>query len=200
VLNYIVRSTPIHEFLTLCEAAPLERTVLDCGAGGKYPPLTLFQDRGYATYGIEISPTQLRKADSFGRHNAVELSLCQADMRQIPFKDGAFSFVFAYESFFFLTRRHIGLAMREIERVLKPQGLCLITFRSVDDTERRSFPPGHPVRTMLGSKALTYFEDDEPAKYFRRFTILRKQKRIRKTRVKGQIGQRAYIDYIARKR
>jgi len=199
VVDYIIRSTPIYEFFKLCELTPLERNVLDCGAGGKYPPLTLFHERGYETHGIEISKTQLMKTQTFCRKNNIKLNMFRADMRKIPFGDESFSFVIAYESIFFLTEGDTAIAMSEIERVLKPRGLCFITFRSVDDTERRTFPKSHPVRTMLGSKTLTYHEDNEPEVYFTRLKILRKKKRIRKTLVKGKKGKRAYLDYIAQK-
>jgi SAM-dependent methyltransferase len=199
VLDYIIRSTPIYEFFKLCELTALERSVLDCGAGGKYPPLTLFHDRGYETCGIEISKTQLMRAQTFCRKNNIKLNIFRADMRKIPFDDESFSFVFAYESIFFLTEDDIAVAMSEIKRVLKPKGLCFITFRSVDDTQRRTFPKSHPVRTMLGSKTLTYHEDNEPEMYFSRLKILRKKKRIRKTLVKGKKGKRAYLDYIVQK-
>jgi len=199
VVNYIIRSTPIYEFFKLCELTPLERRVLDCGAGGKYPPLTLFHDRGYETYGIEIRKTQLERAQIFCESNNIDLNIFRADMRKIPFGDESFSFVFAYESIFFLTERNIAIAISEIKRVLKPKGLCFITFRSVDDTERRTFSETHPVRIMLGSKRVTYHEDNELEMYFSRFKILRKKKRIRKTLVKGKEGKRAYLDYIAQK-
>lgn len=199
VIDYIIRSTPIYELFKLCESNPLEKKVLDCGAGGKYPPLTLFLDQGYETYGLEISKEQLEKARSFCRKNNIELNIFRADMRKIPFANESISFVFAYESIFFLTQEDITIAISEIERVLKPHGLCFVTFRSVDDGERRTFPESSLARTLLGSKGLTYHEDREPDMYFSRFQILQRKKRIRKTLVKGVKGKRAYIDYIAQK-
>lgn len=199
IVDYIIRSTPIYEFFKLCELTGLKRRVLDCGAGGKYPPLALFHDRGYETHGIEISKTQLMRAQAFCKKNDIELNIIRADMRKIPFDNESFSFVFAYESIFFLTEGDMAIAMSEIERVLKPKGLCFITFRSADDTERRTFPKSHPARTMLGNRRLIYHEDNEPEMYFSRFKILRKKKRIRKTLVKGKKGKRAYLDYIAQK-
>lgn len=199
VVNYVIRSTPIYRFFKLCDSTPLERKVLDCGAGGKYPPLTLFLEQGYETYGIEISKRELEIARNFCRENNIELNILRGDMRKIPFGDESFSFVFAYESIFFLTKEDIAVAMSEIKRVLKPNGLCFVTFRSVDDSERRTFPESHPARIMLGSNGLTYHEDDEPEMYFSRLKILQKNKRIRKTIVKGEKGKRAYIDYIAQK-
>jgi SAM-dependent methyltransferase len=198
VVNYIIQSTPIYEFFELCDSTPLEKRVLDCGAGGKYPPLTLFFDRGYETYGIEIGKKQLERAQSFCRKNRIELNIFRADMRRIPFGDGSFSFAFAYESIFFLTEKDIATAMSEIERVLIPNGLCFVTFKSVDDSKRVAYSKSD-TRALLGSKGFTYHEDGEPDIYFKRFEILQRKKRIRKTLVKGEKGKRAYIDYIAQK-
>ena len=198
VVDYIIRSTPIYEFFKLCESTPLEKRVLDCGAGGKYPPLTLFLDRGYEIYGIEIGRKQLERAQSFCKKNEIELNIFQADMRRIPFGDESFGFVFAYESIFFLTRDDIAVAMSEIERVLKPNGLCFVTFKSVEESKRVTYSKSN-TRALLGSKGFTYHEDREPDAYFSGFRILQRKKRIRRTRVKGEEGKRAYIDYIARK-
>jgi len=198
-VEYIIRSTPIYEFVTLCELTPLEKMVLDCGAGGKYPPLALFHDRGFETYGIEISKTQLERAHAFCKENGISLNIFNSDMRKIPFNDESFSFVYAYDSIFFLKEAGIAVAMSEIERVLKPKGLCFVTFRSVDDTMEEEFPESDPVGIMLGNKKLTCHEDDEPDIYFQRFKMLRRKKRIMKTLVKGEKGKRAYLDYIAEK-
>jgi SAM-dependent methyltransferase len=198
-LKYLSRLTPIDDFLDLCNASVLEKNVLDCGAGGKCPPLTLFRDQGYETYGIELSKRQLARAQHFCKENDIELNIVRGDMRQIPFDTRSISFVFAYESIFFLTNEDIATSMSEIERVLKPNGLCCVTFRSVDDSERRKFPEASLARTLLGSSGLTYHADGEPDMYFSRFKILQKKKRIRRTLVKGVKGKRAYIDYIARR-
>lgn len=199
VISYIIRSTPIYEFFKLCDSTSLERRVLDCGAGGKYPPLTLFFDRGYETYGIEIGKTQLERTQNFCRKNSIELNILRGDMRKIPFGNESFSFAFAYESIFFLTKDDIAIAMSEIERVLKPNGLCFVTFKSVEDSKRVTYSESSQARILLGSKGFTYHEDGEPDTYFSRLEILQKKKRIRKTLVKGEKGKRAYIDYIAQK-
>jgi len=56
-LKYLSRLTPIVDFLELCNASVLEKNVLDCGAGGKCPPLTLFRDQGYETRSISARKT-----------------------------------------------------------------------------------------------------------------------------------------------
>jgi len=200
VVGYIVRSTPIYEFFKLCDTTPLERRVLDCGAGGKYPPLTLFYDRGYETYGIEISEAQLERTRHFCTTNNIELNILRGDMRKIPFCNESFSFVFAYESIFFLAKDDIAIAISEIERVLKPSGLCFVTFKSVDDSKRVTYAESSQARILLSSRGFTYHEDGEPDTYFSRFKNLQKKKRIKKTLVKGEKGKRAYIDYTVQKK
>jgi len=199
VVDYNIRSTPIYEFFKLCDSTPLERKVLDCGAGGKNPPLTLFLDRGYETYGIEIGEAQLERAQSFCKKNKIELNILRGDMRKIPFCNESFSFVFAYESIFFLAKADIVIAMSEIERVLKPRGLCFVTFKLVEDSKRVIYPESSKARILLGSRGFTYHEDGEPDMYFSRFRILQRKKRIRNTLVKGEKGKRAYVDYMAQK-
>lgn len=43
----------------------MHRTVLDCGAGGDCPPLSLFSEYGYLTHGIEFNTNQLEEANKY---------------------------------------------------------------------------------------------------------------------------------------
>ena len=54
-----VRDLPILFFKNECNKINLEKTVLDCGAGGRRPPLALFYNDGYKTAGIEILDSQI---------------------------------------------------------------------------------------------------------------------------------------------
>jgi hypothetical protein len=45
----ITWATPLYEFLRQCNASPLAKKILDCGAGGARPPLSLFHHHGYET-------------------------------------------------------------------------------------------------------------------------------------------------------
>ncbi|MHA1435593.1 MAG: hypothetical protein ACTSO7_17270 [Candidatus Heimdallarchaeota archaeon] len=48
-----VRDFPVLFFKNECNKIEMEKTVLDCGAGGRRPPLALFYKDGYKTAGIE---------------------------------------------------------------------------------------------------------------------------------------------------
>ena len=54
--------TPLYTFLKYCENSKLKKEILDCGAGGKNPPLYIFHLFGYKTHGVDISEEQVRKA------------------------------------------------------------------------------------------------------------------------------------------
>ena len=99
-----------------------------------------------------------------------------------------------------MTKPDIAQAMGEIERVLKPEGLCYVNFQSVDDPDDRLFCETAPPRRLLKSERFAKHEDDEADAYFRHFDILRKAKLlIDKAHGGGRLKQ-AYIEFIARKR
>jgi SAM-dependent methyltransferase len=193
-------ATPLYEYLRRCNASPLEKTILDCGAGGEQPPLSLFFQYGYRTWGIEIAEEALRKAQTFCREQGMPLNILRGDMRRIPFANGAFGFVYAFNAIFFMTKPDIERAMAEMERVLKPGGLCYVNFVSVDDPDDRPFCPTAPARHLLRSERFAKHEDAEADRYFARFQILRKEKRlVDKVHGSGRLKQ-AYVEYIVEKR
>ena len=120
-------------------------------------------------------------------------------MREIPFPSESFSFVYYYNAISFMTKPDIAIAMSEIERVLRPAGLCYVNFDSVDDPDRREYTDSFFVREVLRSRRFSHFEDDEADVYFGGFTILRKEKRLIEELYEGKRIKQAYIDYIARK-
>lgn len=196
----IVWATPLYEFLRRCNAAPLLKRVLDCGAGGSDPPLQLFHQYGYRTCGIDIQEEAVNHAARFCRDNGVPLRIFLGDMRSIPFASESFGAVCSFNAIWFMTKPDIACAVREMERVLKPGGLCYVNFVSVDDPNRRPFADDAYARRLLASEHFAYHEDDEAESYFHDLVILRKEKRwVDKVHGSGRLLQ-VYLDYIAQKR
>jgi ubiquinone/menaquinone biosynthesis C-methylase UbiE len=201
------RAVELYTFLEYCNDSPLEKEVLECGAGisrSLEPLLLRFHEQGYVTHGIEISGERLAVVQEFCERHQVNLDLRQGDMRQIPFEDESMSFCFSYNAIFHMSRQDIAAAMREIERVLKPGGVCFVNFLSVDSD---SFGVGKEIRkgefltVEFGQEALhTHYEDGEADVHFGAFEMLRKEKRIRELWIDGERYRRAYIDYIAKKK
>jgi SAM-dependent methyltransferase len=197
----VIWATPLYEFLRRCNASPLTKDVLDCGAGGSQPPLSLFYHYGYKTYGIEIAEEALTDAHRFCTENNMLLNIFRGDMRRIPFPSSSFSFIYSYNAIDFMTKPDIAVSMREITRALKPDGLCYVNFLSVDDAELwEPFCETSSARDLLKSERFAHFEDNEADVYFEDFDVLRKEKRLTDKLWSGRILKRAEIEYIARKK
>jgi SAM-dependent methyltransferase len=196
----IIWATALYEFLRQCNASSLDRRVLDCGAGGSEPPLSLFYQYGYETYGVEIATHALDQASQFCRDEGMPLQIFRGDMRRIPFASESFSFVYSFNAIFFMTKPDVARAMREIERVLRPEGLAYVNFVSVEDPDKGPFCETAPARLLLKSERFAQHEDNEADAYFEAFEIQRKEKRIvDKVHGSGRSLQ-VYLEYIARKR
>jgi ubiquinone/menaquinone biosynthesis C-methylase UbiE len=191
-------ATPLYEFLRQCNASPLAKKILDCGAGGAHPPLSLFYHHGYKTYGIEIAEGPLALAQGFCAEKNMSLNIVRGDMRRIPFPSEEFSFVYSYNAIDFMTKSDIAVSMDEIERVLRPDGLCYLNFLSVDDRESwHPFCETSPAMELLKSERFAHYEDNEADGYFNAFDILRKVKRRVDKVYEGKRLQQADIEYIA---
>jgi len=74
-MDEVIWATSLYAFLRHCNYSSLSRVVLDCGAGGSQPPLSLFYQVGYTTYGIEIAAEPLEQAQRFGAQNDMALNI-----------------------------------------------------------------------------------------------------------------------------
>jgi len=194
-MRKVIWATPLYKFLSYCNDSSLDKTVLDCGAGGDDPPLQLFYEYGYKTFGVEVSEDPFMQAKEFCKEHGVELNILKGDMRSLPFKSRSFSFVYSFNAIFFMTKKDIAISMKEIERVLKPSGLCFVNFISIDEPDKGPF-----CKPFLGNPTFYRHEDDEPDQYFNHFEVIHKEKRIVEKRVHGKRLVQAYIDYIAEKK
>ena len=173
--------------------------VLDCGAGGDTPPLEIFYDFGYRTFGVELAPNPLEEVKGFCEKSGKRLNVIHGDMRRIPFGDASFSFVYSYNAIFFMKKADIELALKEMEPVLRTDGLCYVNLLSVDDPERIEGEPSKKCLEMFGSELFSFHEDDEADPCFDGFEILHKEKRLVERRFEGKMLKQAYLEYIARK-
>ena len=113
-------ATPVYAFLSMLEErrardeAPPGKKVLDCGAGGPLPPLTLFHQHGYETCGIDISDTQLAQAREFCEQHQINLDMRKGDMRALPFDDGAFDYVYEHYAMCHLNKADTAKAVNEM--------------------------------------------------------------------------------------
>jgi len=193
----------LYNFLRYAVSNPLEKKILDCGAGGPEPKLALFSENGFETYGIDISDDQINESIKFCEKQGIDLNIIKGDMRKIPFDSEFFGFVFSYNSIFHLSKKDTGGAIDEIFRILKKGGLCYLNFLSIDDRwfgEGEEKNPGEII-TKEGDEIYlhSYYEDDDPDNYFDDFEIIYKEKiQILKGRYYNT-ERTCIIEYIVKK-
>lgn len=159
---------------------------MDCGAGGSGPPLALFKEYGYETHGIDISKDAIKSSKEFSKKHNMKLNIVEGDMRELPFDDESFSFVFSLNSICHLTKKDTMRAIGEMVRVLKPGGYLLVDFMSTES----SYYAGSTLGQEVGVGEFQYIDDDgcavlhsfhsegEPEQYFAGMKIVQKVKTV----------------------
>ena len=202
-MKTVFRQTPLYRFLYFCCESQLEKSVLDCGAGGDMPPLALFSEYGFKTFGIEIRGAQIEKADAFSKTRGIALNILKGVIRELPFSDGSVSHAYSYNTIFHMSKADIGRAAEEIKRVIRPGGLCFINFLSVEDCNcgaGEEADEGEYLQSEGDEEIIhTYYKPDEAEKHFRGMDILYKENRILERIFEGRKIRQGDIDYIARK-
>ncbi|MDD4938558.1 MAG: radical SAM protein [Candidatus Omnitrophica bacterium] len=98
--------------------------ILEAGCGlGVW--VFLFEGMGFKTFGVDFSETGLRAASAYGKQYGISAKLTRADIRRMPFPDNTFDVIVSYG-----VVEHFDdsiNAVKEMLRVLKPGGTCLVT-------------------------------------------------------------------------
>lgn len=203
-MHNLINAFPLYNFLKHCNSSSHEKIILDCGAGGANPPLSLFHEFGYETYGIELSEEQLEKADEFCKIHDVDLNIMKGDMTKIPFEEEFFSFLFSYNTSVHTKKEDFLLALNEFSRVLKPEGLCYVDFLSNECSsygKGLEVSPGEFLQTEDGEEVLyCHYDEKELESHFNGFEVMYKEKRVITRNMDGETYVSGYLDYILKKR
>ena len=131
-----------------------EWNVLDigCGGGADLKRLLKLCPQG-RVYGIDLSEESVAFAS---RHNAGELDrrcfIRQGDVCSLPYGDGAFDAVTAFETVYFW--RPVGKALGEVFRVLRKGGCFLIGLEAGDPELGRMWTDRIGGMTVYGAEEL----------------------------------------------
>lgn len=154
-------------FVRLCNLSP-DASVLDvgCGIGRIAIPLTGFLSRKGKYCGFDIVPQGIdwcrQRITPRFRHFRFELAdvynaaynptgRCRPSEYRFPYGDNDFDFVFLTSVFTHMLPGDLETYLRELARVLKPNGLCFTTYFLLNDKSRE----------LLASKASTIAFDHE---------------------------------------
>ena len=124
-------SIPDGGVISLIPRLKLEKVkrVLDLGCGiGRH--VILMAGNGFETYGIDLSQAgieQCRQQLATGKLNA---DLTLGEIRALPYDDGFFDFVMAWNVIYHSRRKDMRDVIKEIHRVLRVGGLFYLTLIS----------------------------------------------------------------------
>ena len=203
-MQRIYYQIPLYRFLQYCSEYDISRSVLDCGAGGELPPLALFYENGYAASGIDIDEAQVQKALCFVHRHQMQLHIQTGDMKRLPYEKDCFGDVYSYNSIFHMTKKDIAVALKEMKRVLKPQGLMFVNFLTTDDFrcgggdtlgnhQYYQYDDDMPV-------IHSYFEETEADIWFSDMKLLFKERRIQHRIYRNEMIRQGFVDYILQKK
>jgi ubiquinone/menaquinone biosynthesis C-methylase UbiE len=204
-MKNIIWHPSIYNYLYNTIESGLEKKVLDCGAGGEMPPLALFKDHSFDTQGIEIDENEIKLANDFGKKYNLNLNIEKGDIRELPYNNESFNFVYSFHTVAHLTKKEVGIAVSEMKRVLKKDGLLYVNFISTDHIlfgKGEKVGEGEYIKEYPnGEKVLhSFFDDNEPDEYFNDLKVIYKEKKISDELVKEDRKVRfSYIDYICKK-
>lgn len=192
----------MYNFLWIIRNSTLEKKILDCGAGGRFPPLAIFHQHGFETQGIDLSDGQIERAKKFEQEHGVDLNIVKGDMRKLKYADESFSHVFSQNSIFHLTKADTAIAMSEMKRVLRSDGYLYVNFLSTDDQRcgiGEEAGPGEWITSEHGESALhSFYQDNEPDAYFDNMDFIMKI-RNRTDHNDGEYRM-GHLEYIAKKK
>ena len=202
--NIIFKQTPLYRFLEYCqnENKTERSSVLDCGAGGNLTPLSLVWSHGMATYGIDFDEKQVERAKLFAYEMNQSLNIEFGDMTKLKFDNESFDFVYSYNSIFHMKKNEIKIALEEMKRVLKPNGLLFVNFLSIDDFRcGEGLHLGDNQYEQMDDEPVihSYFGLDECDQYFEDMEFILKERRIIERIFEGDKVKQGFIDYIMRK-
>lgn len=202
-MQEIFKQIPLYRYLAYCNERPLGRTVLDCGAGGDTPPLSLFYEYGYRTTGIESDVNQIRIAERYAAGRGQQLNILEGDMRRLPFESESFSFVYSYNSVFHMTKAEVRQSVNEMKRVLAPGGLLFVNFLTVKDFRCGEGPSlgNHQYEQYDDDLPVihSYYADGEPEPLFEDLLTLYKEDRVLERIFQGENIRQGFVDYILQK-
>ena len=179
--------------------------MLDCGAGGRRPPLALFHEYGFKTTGIDISTSQIEASKEYEKKHNMDLNIIQGDMLDLKFSDESFTCVYSFNSSIHLSKKDTRKAVDEMLRVLKPGGVMYINFiwepaKQMYLGEERA--PGECWMMGRNGEMVrhTLFSEEEADEIMKGTEVLLKSKEELTMKYGEELLDDAYIHYYVRKK
>jgi SAM-dependent methyltransferase len=144
VLDGLIHRSPL---------GPGPHRILDCSCGIGTQAVGL-AGRGHRVVGSDLSPVAAARAAAEAAARGAGLPAAAADMRQLPFADRSFDVVLCADNSLahLLTASDVRTALLGMHRVLREDGLLVLTVRDYDEL-RRARPTSTPPQVSESQDA-----------------------------------------------
>ncbi|MFS0767137.1 class I SAM-dependent methyltransferase [Peribacillus phoenicis] len=114
-----------------------EDAILDIGCGTGRTTFALYKKGFQNLTGIDLTPAMLNEAEKIGHEYNLDIPFILGDATDLPFNDTSFDkAIFAFNGLMQIPqRKNRTLALKEINRILKPEGLFIFTTHDRDKNE-----------------------------------------------------------------
>jgi len=142
-------SSLVQEWISRKRAAGREWALdVGCGPGRAFLPLI---GAGYQVIGLDPTAQGLKFSGQKILQARILAYPVQASAARIPLRAASVSFLLAIGVLFHLSLTELTQALREIRRVLRPDGEALLHFLDVEDWRRSLAPEIHPEQAPVPS-------------------------------------------------
>jgi SAM-dependent methyltransferase len=135
------------------------RRILDCSCGIGTQAIGLTR-LGHQVVGSDLSPVAAARAVTEAAARGVRLPVAVADMRRLPFKPSVFDVVVCADNALphLLSARDVEAALTGIRRVLREDGLLVLTVRDYDEARRTRPTAAPPQVSRTGDGEVITFQ------------------------------------------
>ena len=182
------------------------KDILDLGCGiGRHS--ILFAQEGFNTYAIDLSENAVCRAKKWAEDCGLNINFSIGDMINLPYDDKVMDAIFAYYVISHTDTKGVIETLKQIRRVLKPDGEVYLTFGSKDSWGFKENWPVVDANTKIRiedgpDNNVPHFFADSKLIYelFRDFNIL-DLKQIQKIEmVNGKIKDHHHYHVLAKKK
>jgi len=116
------KNIDVYNFFNNCKKG----AILEIGCGN-CRNLLPFAKANFKCYGIDFSQKMIEFSKLFAKKHNLKINLKKANMIKLPFKANSFNYCLSIASLHHLEKKDHEKALKELYRVLKPKGKCLIS-------------------------------------------------------------------------
>ena len=119
------KSRPVYDFIE--KYKPKKGRILEIGCGNSRN-LIPFAKLNFECYGIDFSKNMIKGSEKLMKKHNLKVKFKKANMINLPYKNNYFDYILNIDSFHLLQTEEKRIkALKESYRVLKPNGLMLLT-------------------------------------------------------------------------